>query len=182
MVKRTLIVIAVVALMATSAQALGPEPHTGKWAKQSSIKVNIQEMDIGWPFEYKALDLCVIPVYMHVGYFVQVFECHKRKIKLVQVECGDIGKGSGDWPCYKDCEDVKVRSNFEIKLGLRKEKVGSIIDQWSAYFDGDSVVSPSESWQTVTVCVNAWKARLLKTTPGTEIEVGTVYLTVKPNV
>jgi len=166
MVKRTLIVIAVVALMATSAQALGPEPHTGKWAKQTSIKVNfIEEMDIGWPFD-----------------FVQVFECHKRKIKLVQVECGDIGKGSGDWPCYKDCEDVKVRSNFEIKLGLEKEKIGSIIDQWSVYFDGDSVVAPSESWKTVTVCVNAWKARLLKTTPGTEIEVGKLYLTVKPNV
>ena len=182
MLKRTLIVIAVVALMATSAQALGPDPHTGTWDKGQSIKVNIQEMDIGWPFEYKALDLCVIPVYMHVGYFVQVFECHKRKIKLVQVECGDIGKGSGDWPCYKDCEDVQVRSNFEIKLGLKKEKVGSIIDQWTAYFDGDSVVTPSESWQTVTVCVNAWKARLLKTTPGTEIEVGKVILTVKPNV
>jgi hypothetical protein len=182
MVKRTLIVIAVVALMATSAQALGPEPHTGTWDKQSSIKVNIEEMDIGWPFEYKALDLCVIPVYMHVGYFVQVFECHKRKIKLVQVNCEDIGRKTSEWPCYSDCEDVKVRSNFEIKLGLKKEKVGSIIDQWKAYFKGDDVVAPSESWKTVTVCVDAWKARLLKATPDTEVEVGKVILTVKPNV
>ena len=168
--------------MATSAQALGPDPHTGTFASGQSIKVNIQEMDIGWPFEYKALDLCVIPVYMHVGYFVQVYECHKRAIKLVQVNCEDIGKATSMWPCYKDCEDVKVRSNFEVKLGLTKSKVGTIIDQWTAYFEGDDVVTPSESWQTVTVCVEAWKANLLKATPDTEVEVGQVVITVKPNV
>ncbi|TKJ34297.1 MAG: hypothetical protein CEE38_18515 [Planctomycetes bacterium B3_Pla] len=185
MIKRTLIAIAVVALLATSTQALGPDPHTGTFDKQSSIKVNIMEMDIGWPFEYKALDLCAIPVYMHVGYFVQVFECHKRKIKLQQVDCGDIGQGSGDWPCYLDCEDVKIRANFEVKLGLKKEKNAAgddIIDKWDTYFDGGDVVAGDGDWHTVTVCVKAWKARLQKHSPGQEVQVGTLYVTVKPNV
>jgi hypothetical protein len=182
MVKRTLIAIAVVALLATSAQALGPDPHTGNFQDGQSIKVNIQQMDIGWPFEYKALDLCTIPVYMHVGFFVQVYKCQDRKIKLVQVECGDIGKGGGDWPCYKDCEKVKVRANFEAKLGLSKSKEGGVLDQWSAYFNGTSTVDASGNWNEIEICVDAWKANLLKNTPGKEIKVGTVTLTVKPNV
>jgi len=183
MMKRTLIVIAVVAALATSAQALGPDPHTGTLeGKFQSIKVNIQKLEIGWPFEYKALDLCVIPVYMHVGYFVQVEECNKRKIVLVQVECADIGKGGGDWPCYKDCEKLKIRANFEVKLGLKKAKVGDIIKDWSAYFNGSDTVDASGNWNEIEVCVDAWKAQLFKHAPGTEVKVGEVTVTVKPNV
>lgn len=178
-----MIVVAVVALLATSAQALGPDPHTGNHdGKGPSIKVNIQKLEIGWPFEYKALDLCVIPVYMHVGYFVQVEKCHERKIKLVQVECADIGKGGGDWPCYKDCEKVKIRANFEVKLGLKKDKIGDVIKDWSAYFNGADTVDASGNWNEVEVCVDAWKAQLFKNAPGTEIKVGEVTVTVKPNV
>ena len=182
MTKRTLIAITVVALLATSAQALGPDPHTGKWDKQDSIKVNIQKLEIGWPFEYKALDLCVIPVYMHVGYFVQVFECHKRKIKLVQVECGDIGKGSGDWPCYKDCEKVKIRANFEVKVKPERVKDSDLIKDWKAYMNGGDIVDASGSWNELEVCVEAWKAQLIKHSPGMEVKVGSIRLTVKPNV
>jgi hypothetical protein len=181
MLKRTLIAIAVVALLATSAQALGPEPHTGG-GNSPAIKVNLEKIEIGWPFEYKALDLCVIPVYMHVGYFVQVEKCNERKIKLVQVDCADIGKGGGDWPCYKDCENVKVRANFEVKLGLKKSKIGDVLKDWSAYFQGGDVVAGDGAWHTVTVCVDAWKAQLYKNAPGTSVKVGEVTITVKPNV
>ena len=183
MLKRTLIVVAVVALLATSAQALGPDPHTGG-GNSPAIKVNLEKIEIGWPFEYKALNLCVIPVYMHVGYFVQVEKCNERKIKLVQVECSDpvMGKGDGDWPCYYDCENVKIRANFQVKLGLSKAKVGSVIDEWSAYFEGGDIVDANGGWNTITVCVKAWKARLYNNAPGTEIQVGTVTITVKPNV
>ena len=181
MVKRTLIAIAVVALLATSVQALGPDPHTGG-GNSPAIKVNIQSMDIGWPFEYKALDLCVIPVYMHVGFFVQVEKCNERKIKLVQVECADIGKGGGDWPCYKDCEKVKIRANFEVKLGLKKSKIGGVLKDWSAYFSGSDTVDASGNWNEIEICVDAWKAEIYKNAPGKEIKVGEVTITVKPNV
>ena len=187
MLKRTLIAIAVVAFLGTSAQAIGPEPHTPDTDGDvtnvlggGQIKVNLENVQLGWPVEYKALALCIIPVKMHVGYFVEVEECHKRKIKLVQVECADIGKGSGDWPCYLDCENVKIRANFAAKLGLSKSASSDVLKDWSAYYKDGDTVDASGSWNTVTVCVKAWKARLYKNTPGTEIEVGTVTITIKP--
>lgn len=189
MLKRTLIAITVVALIATSAQALGPVPHTNKADDAGNpifgtgqIKVNNMNMTIGWPFEYKALNLCVIPVYMNVGYYVQVEKCNERKIQLEQVDCADIGKGSGDFPCYKDCETVKIRSNFEVKIGVNKEKVGGVLNDWKAYIDGSDVVTASTGWKDISVCVEAWKTKLLEHAPGTKVEVGKVILTVKPNV
>ena len=184
MVKRTLIAIAVVAFLATSVQAFGPEPHDGTGdygGKHQTIKVDIQKLEIGWPVEYKALSLCVIPVKMSVGYFVQIEKCSERKIKLVQVNCEDIEKGSGDWPCYSDCEDLKVRANFEAKLGTKLDKTSDVIKDWKAYFKDGDTVDASGSWNTVTVCVKAWKAQLMKESPGMEITVGTLTITVKPN-
>jgi len=179
MLKRTLIVIAVVAFLATSAHALGPDPHTGG-GNSPAIKVNNTDMTIGWPFEYKALTICEIPVYMNVGYYVQVEKCNERKIKLQQVDCADIGKS--DWPCYYDCENVNIRANFEVKLGVDKEKIGSVIDSWEASVTPD-VVGPSSGWSTVSVCVKAWDTELWNAGEvGKEIRVGTIKLTVKPNV
>ena len=184
MLKRTLIVIAVVACLATSAHALGPDPHTDNSGGDNAIKVNHQDMTIGWPFEYKALTICEIPVYMNVGHYVQVENCHERKIKLQQVDCEDpvVGKGSGDWPCYFDCENVKIRANFEVKLGTDKVKIGPYIKDWKSWVEPD-VVGPSSGWQTVSVCVKAWNTELWKAGAiGKEIRVGTIKLTVKPNV
>jgi hypothetical protein len=190
MLKRTLIAITLVGLLATSAQALGPEPWTATTDDEGNpvygkggIKVDDAYAAI-WPFEYKALDLCAIPVYMKVGILVQVHECHKRKIQLIQVPCGDIGKGSGDWPCYRDCDVVKVRANFDVKLGLKLEKNDSgVIDKWSAFFkDGVDTVDALTGWNDITVCVDAWKTQLTNSAPGNEVRVGTVILTVKPNV
>ncbi len=175
--------IAVVAFLATSAHALGPDPHTGG-GNSPAIKVNNVDMTIGWPFEYKALTICEIPVYMAVGYYVQVEKCNERKIKLVQVDCTDpvVGKGSGDWPCYYDCENVKIRANFEVKLGTAKVKIGSIIKDWSSSVTPD-VVGPSSGWSTVSVCVKAWKTQLWNAGEvGKQVRVGTIKLTVKPNV
>ena len=185
MAKRSLIAIAVAALLATSAQALGPDPHTGLIdGMHQSIKVNIQKTDIAWSFEYKARDLCVIPVYMHVGYFVDVAEC-LIGIKLAQVDCGEIGKDIGDWPCYLDCRNILIRANFEAKLGLRLEKNRAgddIIGEWDAYFGRGDVIAGDGRWHTKRVCVKAWKARLQNRSPGARVRVGKVTVTVKPNV
>jgi hypothetical protein len=188
MLKRTLIAVAVVALLSTSAMALGPDPHTGKMDKHTGIKIDPIKMDIFWPFvEYKALDLCVIPVKMEIGVFVQIEECNKRKIILKQVECGDINKNQqGDWPCYKGCETIKVRSNFDVKLGLKKATDGPVLDKWSAYFTGDDFVDGGTGWKALEICVEAWRARLYEQEvlgkAGEQFTVGTVTVTVKPNV
>lgn len=167
MVKRMLIAIAVVALVATSVQAVD--------APAGSIK-----KDASWPTEYIALDLCEIPVVMDVGMYVQVKDCSKRKIKLVQVECDSIGK-AGKFPCYADCEDIEVRANFAAVLGLKLTKADpSPIKSWEAYFDGDNTVPGDGVYKKLTVCVNAWESEIWTAAPGDEVAVGKVTVTVKP--
>jgi len=181
MIKRTLIAIALLALLATSANAeltlSGDKLFKGD---HHAVKVDGSE-NVRWPYEYKALDVCIIPIKMHVGMFVQVKDCKKKKVVLQQVDCGDIGKGGGDYPCYLGCVSFEVRANFEAKLGANLEKVGDIIDGWDKYFDGDSVIPGDGNYHSVKVCVKAWKARIYKGTPGDERDVGKLHITVKPN-
>jgi hypothetical protein len=171
MVKRTLIAIAVVALVACAVQAAGPDPHffPEGGTDDIAIKVNNEDITIGWPYEYKAITICTVPVFLNVGYYVEIDDCDGRKIEMQQVDCGDIGKGSGDWPCYYDCETIKIRSNFEVKLGTSLTKIGSVIDSWEAYYDGGDVVGPVTSFTSRTVCVKAWKAKLLNSEPGKKV-------------
>ncbi len=182
MVTRIIIAIIVVALAATSAQALGPVPDRGFVGDNFSIKVDIRKFAIGFPFEFTALDLCVMPVTMNVGFFVQVEDCASKKILLRQVDCGDIDRPAEDWPCYFDCETVRIRANFEVKLGLKLKKESSVIEEWEAFFEDKDTVSPSGAFEEVKVCVKAWKAQLQKHAPGSEVKVGTLTITVKPNV
>jgi hypothetical protein len=187
MLKRTLIAIAVVAAMATSVQALGPDAHLDNQGNETGFKVDPVKMSVMWPFEYKALELCVLPVRMEIGILVQVNKCKDRKIDLKQVDCAEIGKAAKNFPCYKDCDNVQIRTNFPIKLGTKLTKQGSVIKNWKAYYDGDDFVDPTgNSWKTVTVCVEAWDTQLLNEETSGEagdwITVGTVAVTVKPNV
>jgi len=191
MLKRTLIAVAVVALLAASAQAYGPEAETGKQGDHQGFKIHPIEMDIFWPFvEYQAIDLCAIPIKMEVGIFVQVFECHKRKITLKQVDCGDIGKNpNADWPCYKGCDDVKIRANFDVKIGTRRVNDRTDIldnNKFSTYVEGGNTVDAGAGWTTITVCAKAWRAKLYNLTvvgtAGEKITVGSLIVTVKPNV
>ncbi len=126
-------------------------------------------------------DLCVIPV-GHVGFSVQAEEGNTKKILLRQVDCGDIGKGGGDWPCYAGCVKVKIRANFDVKLGLKKRKTGDVINNWKGYFSRSNIVDASGNWNEIQICVDAWKALLPKNAPGTQAKVGEVTVTVKPGV
>ena len=97
MVKRSLIAIAVLAILATSVQALDYDDN-GKIKRDGS-----------WPTVYVALDLCTMPVVMDVGMYVQIFECEKRIIKLVQVDCAD-----NDYAEENGCENrdqPRIRGN-----------------------------------------------------------------------
>jgi hypothetical protein len=189
MIKRTLIAIAVIALVASAAQALGPDPHffekqiSGELTPDIAIKVNNETLDIGWPFEYKKVTICTIPVFMNVGYYVELEDCADRKIELQQVDCGDISKGSGDFPCYFDCDTVRIRANFLVEVSTDKKKMsGSIMADWDTYVDGDKEVPADGSWKSITVCVKAWKVKLLNHAPGSKVKVGDLVVQVRPKV
>jgi hypothetical protein len=165
MVKRTLIAIAVVALLATTVPA--KDVNEGGKIKRDS----------GWPMEYIALDICTIPIYMDVGMYVQVFECEKREIILVQVDCPE-GRA---FPCYSDCEEVEVRANFAAVFGTKLAKSeGSPITNWTSYFDGDNTILGTGEYEKITVCVDAWETSIWNATPGDKVKVGELTLTVKP--
>jgi hypothetical protein len=166
MVKKSIIALAVVALMVTVAQAGDP-----------SIK-----RDGDWPWTYKAIDLCTMPVYMDVGHYVQLEKCHDRKIHLKQVDCDSIGKGGGDFPCYTDCEKIKVRANFPAIFGASLKKIGGILDKTSIYWKDDiNQIAGGGAWEELTVCLDAWKAQIWKAAePDDKLKVGELTINVKP--
>ncbi len=179
MIKRTLIAIAVVALLATSAHAALSE-HYFPIGDHHAVKVDGSEK-VRWPYEYKALTVCTIPIKMHVGMYVQVKDCKKKKLILQQIDCGDIGKGSGDYPCYLGCVSFDVRANFEVKMGAKLTKSGDTIKDWDWYYNGGDVVPGDGDYHEVEACVKAWKTYIYKAAPGDETHVGTFGVTVKPN-
>jgi hypothetical protein len=167
MVKKSIIALVAVALIATTVQAGDP-----------AIK-----RDGDWPFTYKAIDLCKIPVFMDIGHFVQLRDCHKREIKLVQVDCESIGRDPGDFPCYSDCEDIEVRANFPAIFGASLIKTGPVLQDTNVYFkDGDNQIDGSTGdWEKLTICLDAWKAEIYRAAlPTKNAKVGELVINVKP--
>ena len=182
MVKKILFTIAVVAFLATSVQALDP----GHYA---------QKFDGMWPYEYIMVPVCSIKVVMDVGYFVQLDDCGDYKIELKQVPCDDGDNdpypknNEKDFPCYRACDTIKVRANFEVKLG------GKIVDEVDWFAEGDAkvfyeaetgilpdVVVGDGNWHTRKVCIKAWDIQIWKAgAQGNKIEVAKLWVTVKPN-
>jgi hypothetical protein len=186
MVKKTLIAITLVAFLASVAPAkilyYGFGPLGGGWAdKEAGVKVE-GEAKVYWPYEYVALPVCEIPVYMEIGMYLDVKDCKDKKIVLQQVDCVEMGRSANEFPCYFDCETIAVRANFDVQLGVTKTKEGSVLDQWSAYIQGDSIVPGDGGYHNVTVCVKAWRARLYNGEVGTKVKVGHITITAKPDL
>ena len=181
MVKKILFTIAVVAFLAGSVvEAVDP----GKY------KIKDDDM---WPFEYIYVAVCEdIKILMDVGYFVQMEKCGDYKIKLKQVTCSSIGKSNvGDFPCYEDCETIKIRANFEAKLGGKVTSLYSWFnkDKTKVYY-GDcgegcvpDIVPGDGAWYLKKVCVKAWDVKIWEAGDAqgqNEAHVGWLAVTVKP--
>ena len=167
MVKKSIFALAVVALLVSVVHADDP-----------SIK-----RDGDWPWTYKAIDLCKMPVYMDVGHYVQLKECHKRELKLKQVDCESIGKGSGDFPCYDGCEEIEVRANFPAIFGANLSNKANVIDKISTYWKDDinQISGSTGGWEKLEICVMAWKTQIWKAaSPDNKLKVADLTITVKP--
>jgi hypothetical protein len=182
MIKRTLIAIAVVALLATSVHA-GLSEHYLSFGDSRAVKVDGKETQtFRWPYQisYDALVICNIPVTMDVGMYVQVIDCADKKINMVQVNCDDIGK-SGKYPCYKGCTTFDVVANFEVKLGAVLHKTSDILKGAEAFYEGGDVVPGDGSATEIKLCVKAWEAQLQNHPAQDKVSVANVDITVKPN-
>lgn len=176
MVKKSLIAIAVVALLVATAQA-GDSPN-------GSFKE-----DGMWPYVYIEVDLCTLPVYMDVGYYVTIKDCNKLSVLLKQVDCESIDQ-AGKFPCYQGCvrhsDDgvgFDARANFDAIFGVRLDKVGepAVLNETKTYFVGDNTIPGDGEWHKMEICIDAWKTNVYNDGPGDKVKVGEVTITVKPD-
>ena len=183
MVKKSIIVIALMSMLATVsfAQDTGQSPGEFK-------------IDGSWPVtvtvKYNPVEICRIKVYLKVGMFIQLENCSNKSVNMVQVDCSEINQ-NGKFPCYKGCTDLRVRANFDAVLSLAKYKIGNIINgnNWKAYFrQNSSDTTKSDTWNIVgdgnpndfQLCVEAWDANIYAGTPGQNVQVGEVAISAVP--
>jgi len=151
MLKRSILAVAVVALLAVGVQAGEIKTHE-------------------WPCTFVALEITSIPVVMDIGYYVRIKDQDKLKIKLVQDE-QDIHK-------FKGCTDMVVESNFNLILSASISKTGAIDGEYSVSLDPSTANKGST---TVKVCATLIKAVLTGQEAGTkDVQVATVKIKVKP--
>ena len=133
---------------------------------------------------YKPMDICKFPVSMEVGHFVQLKECNKREIKLVQVDCESIGRDSGDFPCYKGYDVIEVRANFPAILSASLNKSGGdedMLKEMNLYWENgvNTIQGDTGDWEEFKLYLEAWDVEIWKFTVGT-VEVGEITIKVKP--
>jgi hypothetical protein len=149
--KKALVAMAVVALLAVSVQA-------------GEIKLH------NWPCTFVSVEITSIPVVMDIGYWVKIKDQDKLKIKLVQDET-DIHK-------FKGCVDMVVENNFNIVLSCSISATGAVPGDYSCSVDPANVPAGGG---TVKVCATLTKADLSKTPGNSkDVQVATVKIKVKP--
>ncbi len=186
MIKKCLIAIAVVAMLATTVQAIT--------IPEGTIKYDPQTDPEGWPWkktiEYDPYEICKIDVKLEVGYFVQIDDCGDiDALKLKQVNCSVIGQDSNKFPCYEGCRTFSARANFPAFFGatfdgsqgeLDSDIIGSHYDLDWDDTDDNEILGDGE-WEDLKICMSAWKVKLYAsgTTEGS-VKVGKITITVKP--
>jgi len=155
MLKRSLIALAVVALLAVGVQAGEIKTHD-------------------WPCTFVALEITSIPVTMDVGYYVRIKEQDKLGIKLSQAE--------NSITTFTGCTTFTVESNFKVALEASVTATGQVPGDYSISKLDPSVVNGGGVSSTpVQVCVKLEKAQLWKQAAGTkDVQVATVKIKVKP--
>ena len=160
MLKKSIMVLAVLALAMPA------------FAGDAKMKVHVGE----WPCVFEWKEACEdIKVVMHVGYYVKIKDCDKKKIKLEQKA---IDK-------YEGCVEISIECNFEmeIKAEVHPTAAGDALSsKWSAWIDGDTVVPPTlgGSAEKRDVCVKVEKCNIVKEDPNKELTVAYVTILVRP--
>jgi hypothetical protein len=151
MLKRSLIAIAVVALLATVAPAGEIKLHT-------------------WPCALIAQEITQIPVKMDIGYWIRIKDQGSLSIKLAQLE-GEIHK-------FKGCTDMKVETNFKVELSASISSTGAVGGSYGVSLD-PSILEIGNS--TVKVCATLNDANLGAKPAGSKnVHVATVKIKVVP--
>jgi len=202
MIKRTLIAIAVIAIAASvsygsNIQGYFPSNDDKQlsiynWVdpndqsdKDEALKVD-GKMEVRWPFDYKYLTICKIPVKMKIGMYIRVDECDDKKVVLVQKDCEDaetVGKGPKDWPCYYGCVTVNILANFNAQIRGDLQDRSSVIngDKWSVSASPNTIAGDG-NYHPVDLCIKTWQAKIEKAAAGDEVNVANLAVQARPAV
>ena len=136
-------------------------------------------------WKYEPIEICKFPVFMDVGHYVQLKECHKRKIELKQVDCEEIGKDGSNFPCYKGCETIQVKANFPAIFSasiIKNESNDNLLKEVNLYWENgvNTIKGCMSRWEELKLCLEVCDIDLKNMpAPGT-IEVGDITIQVKP--
>lgn len=134
-------------------------------------------------WKYKPIEICKFPVFMDVGHYVQLKECHKRKIELKQVDCEEIGKDHTSFPCYKGCETIQVKANFPaiFSASIKKnEGDDNLLKEVNLYWvNGINTIQGTGQWEELKLCLETLNAKIYRHNPDT-IEIGEIIIQVRP--
>jgi hypothetical protein len=151
MLKKSLFVVAIVAMLAGMAQA-------------GEIKVH------DWPitWEYTFQEVTTIPVKMDVGFWLNIPDQDKLSIKLNQTSIHS----------YEGCTAMTVQCNFKAALSTTIAKTGAVGGDYSSWVTPNEVDPGSTS---VDVCAKLVKANLGDQDGGTKnVKVADVTVWVAP--
>ncbi len=133
---------------------------------------------------YKNIDLCKFPVSIDVGHYIQLKECHKRKIELKQVHCEDIGQDSSSFPCYKGSDNLEVRANFPAIFTASIDTSADdkdMIQEVNLYWENNvNTIQGTGEWEELKLCLEAWDVEIWKSA-GTVgiVEIGDITIQVR---
>jgi hypothetical protein len=150
MLKRSLIAVVAVAVLATVAQAGYIKTHD-------------------WPTTYVPQELMTIPVYVDVGYYVKVVDQNKE-IKLSQK--------TGTARDFTGSVKIKIRTNFNLTLSCSITKTGSVNGNFSCTLEPENLNAGTET--EVTVVANVTDLEVEEVLAGTKTQVANVKINVVP--
>jgi hypothetical protein len=149
MARNTLFSVVVSSVLALSAQA-------------GEIKIH------EWPTQYIPQEVATITVTMDVGFYVQIMDQDKLRIKLQQKAIRE----------YEGCTEMTVRTNFDMTLSCTIAGTGAVPGDYSCSISPADVDSPGG---TVTVCAKLKNADLISVPGGaSNVHVATVTIKVVP--
>jgi len=132
----------------------------------------------GWQYSYVAQMVKDFPVKMVIPWYIHIVNEKDWVLELSQIECGD------DFPCFKGCKQLKIRTNFDATLEceVRDTKMGG---DWKCWYENPGPEIDKGNVDRLTdVCVKVKKADLLdddlQSKAGQKIQVATLRILVKP--
>lgn len=121
-----------------------------------------------WPCKFIPQEVTAIPVVMDVGFWIEIKDQDKLKIKLSQVSIHE----------FTGCTDIVIESNFNLRLSCAITPTGAVPGKWSCSVSPADIDAPGG---TATVCATVKEADLSKTPGGSKnVLVATVSVRVIP--